>query len=88
MAEIRRNLEAQMFAKLTDEHIQHMLSGVKQTTIVDRIMRGMSNTDDKGLMLTLFAVECFVNHCRVSPESAAIVKIQKVDRGSNKTFST
>ena len=88
MAEVRRQLETQMFDKLSDEHIQHMLSSVKQTTIVDRVMRGVSNTDDKGLMLMLFAVECFVNHCRVSTESAAIVKIQKVDRGSNKTFST
>lgn len=73
--------------KLSDASIKQMLDNVHPRDIVERVMRGASNTDDKGLMLMHYAVDCFMRHCRLSAEGAAVVVIEKVDRGSNKTFS-
>ena len=75
-----------MYAKLTDDSLRVMLRAVKKEEIVDKILNASSNTDDKGLTLVHYAVELFIQHCRVSSE-AVLLSIWKVDKGSNKTFS-
>ena len=86
-AAMSQSPEEQVFNKLTDYHLRLMLTAVTPKDIVNKVMRGASNTDDKGLMLMHYAVDLLLAHCRVSSEDNAILVIEKTDRGSNKTFS-
>ena len=79
--------EKALLRKLTNPAIKTLLRVSPQHVLVDRVLRGAANTDDRGLALVHYAVECFESHCRVSNESPPLIVIQKVDRGSNKSFS-
>lgn len=75
-----------IIAKFKDQSLHALVASIDSKTLINRILRNISNTDDRGLHIVQLAVDHFVKFCQLTPEKT-LIDIEKVDRGSNKSFS-
>lgn len=75
-----------ILAKFKDQSLHALVASIDSKTLINRILRNISNTDDRGLHIVQLAVDHFVKFCQLTPEKT-LIDIEKVDRGSNKSFS-
>jgi len=74
-------------AKLRRSEIRTLVDSIRHEDVVLQVLQGVGDTDSRGLRLVQSAMDVFERHCMLSLESALMVRFEKMDLGSDKSFS-
>ena len=73
--------------RLKRTSIRKMVEGIDHAQMVSEILDGVGDTDSRGLRIVQYAMKLLELHCRESEEARASVRFEKMDLGSDKSFS-
>jgi len=76
-----------LVAKLRRSEIRTLVDSIRHEDVVLQVLQGVGDTDSRGLRLVQSAMDVFERHCMLSLESALMVRFEKMDLGSDKSFS-
>jgi len=79
--------EKELIEKLACKKLEEFVASIKHEDIVHNVLDAVGDTDIRGLRLVQFAMNAFEMYCFVSSETLPPVSFEKMDRGSNKSFS-
>ena len=73
--------------RLKRTSIRQMVEGIDHAEMVSEILNGVGDTDSRGLRMVQYAMKLLELHCRGSAEVAPAIRFEKMDLGSDKSFS-